>query len=66
MAIICQIHKKGDPEYVSIYRPVSPTSIIYKIDEEIFKNVVPSFLTETRVISPHLRGDAHDERRPHG
>ncbi len=57
---------KGDPENVSSFRPVSPTSIICKIDEGILKKIVLSFLSETRVISPHQRGDAHDEWRPHG
>ncbi len=61
VAIICQIHKKGDRENVSSFHPVSPTSIIFKIDKGILKKVVPSFLSERRVISPHQRGDAHDE-----
>ncbi len=41
LAIICPIHKKGDPEVVSNYRPVSRTSIICKRLEELWAEVFP-------------------------
>ncbi len=56
LAIICPIHKKGDPEDVSDYRPVSLTSIICKIFERILKRALLSFLSDTRSISPNQHG----------
>ncbi len=47
LAIICPIHKKGDPEDVSNYRPVSLTSIICKTFERILKRALLSFLNVT-------------------
>ncbi len=60
LAIICQVHKKGDPEDVSNYRPVSLTSIICKIVERILKRALLSFLSDTRTISPYQHGRALD------
>ncbi len=51
LTIICPINKKGDPEDVSNYRPVSFTSIICKIFERIVKRALLSFLSDTRSIS---------------
>ncbi len=56
LAIICPIYKKGDPEDVSDYRPVSLTSIICKTFERILKRALLSFLSDTRSISPHQHG----------
>ncbi len=56
LAIICPIHKKGDPEDVSNYRPVSLTSLICQIFERILKRALFSFLSDTRSISPYQHG----------
>ncbi len=56
LSIIWPMYKKGDPEDVSSYHPVSLTSIISKIFERILKKLLLSFLGETRSISPHHHG----------
>ncbi len=56
LAIKCPIHKKGDPEDVSNYRPVSRTSIICNIFERILKGALLSFISDTRSISPYQHG----------
>ncbi len=53
MAIICSINKKGYPQGVSNYRPVSSTSIKCKILERILKRAVLSVLSDTRSIPSH-------------
>ncbi len=55
-AIICPIFKKGDPEDASNYRPVSLTSVLCKIFEQLLKKALLLFLTETRSLSPSQHG----------
>ncbi len=56
LAIICPIHKKGEPEDVTKCHPVGLTSIIRKIFKRILKRSSLSFLSETRATSPHRHG----------
>ncbi len=54
--LYAQYIKKGDPEDVCNYRPVSLTSIIFYILERIFKRAFLSFLSDTRSIIPNQHG----------
>ncbi len=56
LATLSPIHKKGDPEDVSNYRPVSLTSIICTIFERILKNARLAYLSETLSIAPRQHG----------
>ncbi len=56
LAIIRPMHKNGDSEDVSNYRPVSRNSVICKIFERIMKRALLSFFSDTRPISPHPHG----------
>ncbi len=51
LAILCPMHKKGDPGGVSNYCPVGLSSIICKIFERILNKVPLSFLIGTRVLA---------------
>ncbi len=50
------MHNKSDQLDISNYRPLRLASIICKILERILKKTLPSFLSETRAISPHQYG----------
>ncbi len=53
---ICPIHKKGDPEDVFNYHPLSLTTLVCNIFERILKRALLSFLSDTRSISPYQHG----------
>ncbi len=44
-AVICPTFKKGDPEDVANYHPVSLTSVAYEVFERILKRVILAILT---------------------
>ncbi len=49
--MICPIFKKGDPEGVSNYSPVSLTSVACKVFDRILKKAILSFLGECKAIT---------------
>ncbi len=44
-AVTCPTFKKGDPEDVASYRPVSLTSVAYEVFERILKGVILAILS---------------------
>ncbi len=56
MAFIRLIFKKGDPEDVACYHPVSSTPVLCKIFGQLLKQAMLLFLTEIRSLSPSQLG----------
>ncbi len=44
-AVLCPIFRKVNPDDVANYRPVSPTSIVFKAFERILNRIILSFLS---------------------
>ena len=53
---VALVRKKGDQEYLKIYRPISLLSICSKIFERVTCNKLFNFFTDNNVISPNQSG----------
>ena len=52
-AHVVPVHKKGDKQYLKIYRPISLLPICSEIFEDLIYNELSSFLTDNNLISPN-------------
>ncbi len=55
-AIICPIFKNGEPEHAVNYGPMSLTSVLYKIFEQLLKKALLLIFTEIRSLSSGQHG----------
>ena len=53
---ICPIHKKGDKQIISNYRPVSLLPICGKIFERLIFNSLYEYVEENKLLSTHQSG----------
>lgn len=54
-AKVTPIHKSGDHKIPSIYRPISLTSILYKLFKHVINYHIMSYLNDSNFLFPHPR-----------
>ena len=50
-AIITPLHKKGEKEFASNYRPISLTSIVCKVMESIIKDDILAYMVSNKLLT---------------
>ena len=50
-AIITPLHKKGEKEFASHYRPISLTSVVSKVMESIIKDDIFAYMVSNKLLT---------------